>query len=64
MNAKGPIARGIGNKPIGGNTMRKTAFMIVFVILLCSFPLNLEAAKNQANTPSGIPYPELKAPCG
>ena len=60
MNVKGPIARGMGDKPVGGNTMRKTAFMIVFVILLCSFPLNLEAAKNQANTPSGIPYPELK----
>ena len=60
MNAKGQIARGIGNRPVGGHTMRKTAFMFVFVLLLCSFPSTLLAAKKQESTPSGIPYPELK----
>src|SRR4051794_5938736 len=41
--------------------MRKVAFIIiVFVLLFCSFPSALLAAKNQESTPSGIPYAELK----
>ena len=40
--------------------MRKVACMIVFILLFCSFPLTLLAAKNQEFTPSGIAYSELE----